>query len=32
MKKGIISFIDILGFREMVKNHPNDTDFFSQYF
>lgn len=32
MKKGIVSFIDILGFKELVKNHPDDTDFFLKIF
>ena len=32
MKKGIVSFIDILGFKELIKNHPNDSDFFLRIF
>lgn len=32
MKRGIVSFIDILGFRDLVKNHPDDSDFLLKIF
>lgn len=32
MKKGIVSFIDILGFKELVKSHLNDENYFLSIF